>query len=170
MRLESAFFQRDVLAVAPELVGKLLCCNGRTLRITETEAYRGEEDTACHASRGRTRRTEPLYGPGGTIYVYLCYGVHELFNVVTGEEGQPQAVLIRACEGYPGPGKLTKPLGIDRRYNGLNITKTPDLYIAPGGPMGAIRTAPRVGIGYASKEDQEKLWRFILDDLQEKSL
>ena len=161
-RLDANFFRRDVLTVAPELVGKLLCCGNKVLRITETEAYRGQEDTACHASRGRTRRTEPLYHVGGTIYVYLCYGMHELFNLVTGEEGQPQAVLIRACEGYAGPGKLTKALGIDRRYNGRDITRTPDLLVMSDGWAGELRATPRVGIGYAAKEDQEKPWRFIL--------
>ncbi|MCL2695754.1 MAG: DNA-3-methyladenine glycosylase [Clostridiales bacterium] len=163
VRLDQAFFKRDVLEVAPDLVGKLLCCGGKVLRITETEAYRGEEDTACHASRGRTARTETLYQRGGTIYVYLCYGIHELFNVVTGEAGQPQAVLIRACEGQTGPGKLTKALGINRRYNGLDITQTPDLCLASDGWTGQIRAATRVGIDYAAKEDREKLWRFILN-------
>ena len=110
MILEKSFFERDVLEVAPELVGKILVTNidgvERRLMITETEAYRGEEDTACHASKGRTNRTDVLYREAGTIYVYLCYGMHWLINIVTGEKDEPQAVLIRACEGnFNGPGK-----------------------------------------------------------------
>ena len=96
------FFRRDVLCVAPDLVGRILVRrlpDGTLLRarITETEAYRGEQDTACHASRGRTQRTEVLYHDGGTIYVYLCYGMHWMLNIVTGHADEPQAVLIRAC-------------------------------------------------------------------------
>ena len=100
-RLERDFFSRDVLEVAPDLVGKLVAHRVGDeilrLRISETEAYRGEEDTACHAHRGRTKRTDILYRQPGTIYLYLCYGIHWLLNLVTGEEEQPQAVLVRAC-------------------------------------------------------------------------
>ena len=110
-RLGQDFFARDCLEVAPAMVGKLLFCASadgpRCLRITETEAYRGTEDTACHASRGKTQRNKLLWYAPGTVYVYLCYGIHWMLNAITGEEGQPQGVLIRACEGYPGPGRLT---------------------------------------------------------------
>jgi len=121
--LDEDFFHRDVLDVAPDLVGKLIVRTFEdgseiSLRVTEAEAYRGEEDTACHASKGKTERTKILYGKAGTIYVYLCYGMHWLMNAVTGEEGQPQAVLFRACEVYNGPAKLTKKLGIDKSFNG----------------------------------------------------
>ena len=117
MRLGREFFERDALVVAPELLGKALVTvtpegAERRLVITETEAYRGEEDTACHAHRGRTKRTEMLYRGGGAVYVYLCYGIHWLMNVITGPEDFPQGVLIRACEGYPGPGRLTKALEV----------------------------------------------------------
>ena len=121
------FFRRDVLCVAPELVGRILVRrlpDGTLLRarITETEAYRGEQDTACHASRGRTRRTEVLYHDGGTIYVYLCYGMHWMLNIVTGHADEPQAVLIRACaDGANGPGKLTRRLQIDKAFNDGDI-------------------------------------------------
>ena len=108
MRLGSGFFSRDALDVAPELLGKALVRSypdgsERRLLITETEVYRGEEDTACHAHRGRTKRTEMLYRPGGAVYVYLCYGIHWLLNVITGPEDFPQGVLIRACLGFEGP-------------------------------------------------------------------
>ena len=92
------FFKRDGLTVAPELVGKLIIRQHGdgiiTLRITETECYLGENDTACHASKGRTPRTEMLYKSGGTIYVYLCYGIHCLMNIITGEAEQPQGVVV----------------------------------------------------------------------------
>ena len=97
-KLGEEFFHRDCLEVAPDLVGKVIVSriNGEEVRvrISETEAYRGEEDTACHAHKGRTPRTEVLYGKSGTVYVYLCYGMHWLMNVITGEEGQPQGVLL----------------------------------------------------------------------------
>jgi DNA-3-methyladenine glycosylase len=126
MILDKSFFTRDVLQVAPDLVGKILVRrmpDGTIyqLRITETEAYRGEEDTACHAHHGRTKRSEILYREGGTIYVYLCYGIHWLANIVTGPEDFPQAALIRACEGAEGPGKLTKALFIDGNFNAADI-------------------------------------------------
>ena len=111
-RLDYAFFHRHALEVAPDLVGKLLVHNDIALRISETEAYCGESDTACHAHKGRTKRTEVLYADAGTVYVYLCYGMHWLMNVITGEENDPQGVLIRACVEADGPGKLTKKLGI----------------------------------------------------------
>ena len=106
--LTEDFFNRDVLEVAPELVGKIIVRrldDGTVLRerISETEAYRGLEDKACHASKGRTKRTEILYGESGVIYVYLCYGIHWLMNIITGEREQPQGVLIRCGEIHNGP-------------------------------------------------------------------
>ncbi len=165
-RLEESFYHRPCLAVAQDLVGKLLV--HRTpegeiaLRITETEAYCGESDTACHAHKGRTSRTRVLYGSAGTTYVYLCYGIHWLFNVVTGEVEQPEAVLIRACAGAPGPGRLTKRLQITGEDNEKSLLWDPTLWIADDGFRCAIVPAKRVGIAYASQEDQDRLWRFIL--------
>ncbi len=164
MKLSEEFFARDCLAVAPDLVGKWLVHekNGEQLRlrITETEAYRGEEDTACHAHKGRTPRTEMLYRKSGTIYIYLCYGIHWLFNVVTGETDHPQAVLVRACETKEGPAKLTKFLGIDKTQNGENIAENEVLWIEDDGKRYEIVSDQRVGIGYASEEDQNRQWRF----------
>lgn len=159
-RLGYAFFHRPCLVVAEELVGKLLVHNGTALRISETEAYCGEADTACHAHKGRTKRTEVMYGEAGTAYVYLCYGIHWLLNVVTGEKDQPEAVLIRACVEAPGPGRLTKKLGITGAWNGKSITDTGELWIGDDGFSCEIATDRRVGIGYASEEDQARLWRF----------
>lgn len=163
--LGEKFFHRSVLEVAPDLVGKLIVRalddgSEVTLRITETEAYCGEEDTACHASKGRTERTEVLYAKAGTIYVYLCYGVHWLMNVVTGEEGQPEAVLFRACETYDGPGKLTKKLGIDKSFNRESFCGDPRIRIEDDGYRPEIEKLPRVGIDYATPEYRDMLWRF----------
>lgn len=165
MRLGREFFLRDALEVAPELVGKTLVSNlpgaqERRLVITETEVYRGVEDSACHAHRGRTKRTEMLYRPGGAVYVYLCYGIHWLLNVITGPEDFPQGVLIRACEGFEGPGKLTKHLGITGAQNGIDICSSPLLRIEDEGRMVNITTDKRVGIAYAEEADRERLWRF----------
>jgi len=146
--------------VAKDLVGKLIVHENTCLRISETEVYWGENDTACHASRGRTKRTEVLYAEAGTIYVYLCYGMHWLLNIITGDKDDPQGVLIRACVEAPGPGKLTKMLGITGEYNRLSILETEDLYIADDGFRCEILPDKRVGIGYASQEDQNRLWRF----------
>lgn len=166
MKLTYDFFHRDALIVAKELVGKLLVCKNsqgeiNKLRVTETEAYCGEDDTACHAHKGRTKRTEVLYMQAGTVYVYLCYGMHWLLNVVTGEENQPQAVLIRACEGSAdGPGKLTKALGINGEFNRLSFCSD-NIWIEDDGYKCKIAKDKRVGIAYASEKDQNHLWRFI---------
>jgi len=159
-RLQKDFFHRPCLTVARDLVGKVLVCGDVRLRISETEAYCGEADTACHAHKGRTKRTEVMYMEAGTVYVYLCYGIHWLLNIVTGEEEQPEAVLIRACVEADGPGKLTKKLGITGEHNRQNICTAPDLWIEDDGFVCQVTTHKRVGIGYASQEDQDRLWRF----------
>ncbi len=163
-RLGEDFFRRPCLEVARDLVGKVLVHNGQTLRISETEGYCGEADTACHAHKGRTRRTEVMYREAGTIYIYLCYGMHWLLNIVTGEAEQPEAVLIRACTEAPGPGRLTKKLGITGERNADSVLTSPALWIGDDGFRCEITTDKRVGIGYASQEDQDKLWRFKMKD------
>lgn len=166
LTLGKNFFHRDCLDVAPDLVGKLIVRtmddgSETILRINETEAYRGEEDTACHASKGRTPRTELLYRESGVIYVYLCYGIHWLMNVITGEKDQPQGVLFRSCEAYNGPAKLTKALKIDKSFNGESFIGNPRIKICDDGARPHIITAPRVGIDYASPEYRAVEWRFI---------
>ena len=165
-RLTQSFYRLPVLEAAPLLLGKLLCRNigGRVtkLRITETEAYRGEEDTACHARHGRTQRTAPLYAPGGIAYVYLCYGVHSLLNVVTGEGGFPEAALIRGVEGYDGPGKLTKFLSIDRSLNGENLITSNKLWLEDDGHAPEYTAKPRIGIDYACDKYRNIEWRFVI--------
>ena len=158
--LHRAFFLQDALHVAPRLLGCRLVVGDKELIITETEAYMGESDTACHAHHGRTKRAEMLYRQGGHVYVYLCYGIHSLLNIITGAEDDPQGVLIRCCDGANGPGKLTRSLGIDLSFNGLDILTANNIGLWKG-PESAFDTAPRVGIGYASKEDQKRPWRFI---------
>ena len=159
MRLDYDFYHRPCLEVARDLVGKVLVCADKRLRISETEAYVGESDTACHAHKGKTKRTEVMYMQAGTIYFYLCYGVHWLLNIVTGEENEPEAVLIRACVDANGPGKLTKALGITGKLNRGNICGA-ELYIIDDGFTCDITTDKRVGIAYAAPEDQDRLWRF----------
>ncbi len=172
MRLGKDFFNRDCLEVAPDLVGKVIVRkqeNGEEIRvrITETEAYRGTEDKACHASKGRTPRTDILYRESGLIYVYLCYGIHWLMNVITGEPEQPQGVLFRAGENYCGPARLTKKLGVDKSFNGRSFTEDDEIWIEDDGKKFPIRTDRRVGIDYAGEEWASKPWRFILDENQE---
>lgn len=161
-RLNYDFYHRPCLEVARDLVGKVLVVNGNRLRISETEAYCGESDTACHAHKGRTQRTEVLYAQAGTVYVYLCYGIHWLLNIVTGEKEQPEAVLIRACLEAPGPGRLTKALGITGRFNRDSVVDSAELWIEDDGFSCQVVTDKRVGIGYASQEDQDRPWRFKL--------
>ena len=164
-RLEKTFFNRPCLTVARELVGKILVRETPDgtirLRITETEAYCGESDTACHAHKGKTKRTEVLYASAGTVYVYLCYGMHWMLNLVTGEAGDPQAVLIRGVEHANGPGRLTKALAINGTLNwGSVLTPGTPLWVEDDGYRCGILEGKRIGIGYASREDQDRLWRF----------
>ena len=164
-KLTKEFFARPCVTVARELVGKVLVRETDRgpvrLRISETEVYCGEEDTACHAHKGRTGRTEVMYGEAGQLYIYLCYGIHWLMNIVTGEVGQPEAVLIRACVDAAGPGKLTKTLQITGELNRSSVFGD-DLWVEDDGFTCQITTGKRVGIGYATQEDQDRPWRFIM--------
>lgn len=160
--------QPDTVAIARSLLGKLLVTrvDERRLarRITEVEAYHGPEDLACHASKGRTNRTEVMFAPGGVWYVYFIYGMHEMLNLVTGPKDHPAAVLIRGVEGLPGPGRLTRALRIDRRFNGLSLARRTGLWIEDDDfvpdPL-EVRTTPRIGIDYAGPEWTRKPWRFV---------
>jgi DNA-3-methyladenine glycosylase len=172
-RVDQPFFMQDVLTLAPALLGMKLVCLDKTGNpsyhiITETEAYKGEEDLACHASKGRTTRTEMMYHGGGILYVYLIYGIHWMLNIVTGKEGDPQAVLIRAVEGISGPGRVTKALGIDRSYNAENLSTSPRIWIerrlSSAGTHVQYTSTPRIGIDYAGPFWKLKPWRFLLDE------
>jgi len=165
-RLSPYFFLRDVLEVAPALLGKLLVRqfdDGRVERypITEVEAYRGVEDRACHASKGRTPRTEVMFQHGGTIYVYLIYGQYWLLNLVTGHEGDASAVLIRDIEGFSGPGRVGRELQLDRSFYGESLIDSTRIWLEDAEPVTEFKTSKRIGIEY-SGEWADKLWRFQL--------
>lgn len=164
-RLRASEYGRNAVDMAKFLLGTILCRrldDGTVLRarIVETEAYFGEEDTACHAHRGRTPRTDVMYAPGGFAYVYLCYGMHAMLNVVTGPVGHPEAVLVRGVEGAVGPGRLTKALRVTCALNRENLVESERLWIESDGAPPRFDASPRIGIGYASKRDRERKWRF----------
>ena len=171
MVLTRDYFLNNAVELAPDLIGKLLCrcVDGEILRlrITETECYFGEEDTACHAHKGRTPRTEVMYREGGRAYVYLCYGMHNLLNLTTGAEGHPEAVLIRGVEGVSGPGRVTKRMEIDRSFNNCLLIPERQLWVEDDGIRLPYLATPRIGIGYASTEDQARLWRFVAERKEE---
>ncbi|MHB0923758.1 MAG: DNA-3-methyladenine glycosylase [Bellilinea sp.] len=184
--LTSDWFSRDVIVVARELLGMhlLRVIDGQTIRnrITETEAYRGEEDLACHARAGKTRRTAVMYGPPGHAYIYFTYGMHWCLNVVCMPENFPAAVLIRALEpldglmsiasrrtGRPrsewtnGPAKLTRALGIDKNLNGVDLTTPRSLLWIERGevvPEDQVICGPRVGINNVPEPWRSLPWRF----------
>jgi DNA-3-methyladenine glycosylase len=170
--IQAKVFQHEnTVALARGLLGQVLVrrhADGRETRhvITETEAYCGESDLACHARSGRTARTAVLYEPGGVWYVYLCYGIHEMLNLVTGPAGAPAAVLIRGLADASGPGRLTKALEIGRALNGAAVSPASGLWIEDGGvrvPAKRIQATPRVGVDFAGPEWAAKPWRFVLD-------
>lgn len=167
IRIDQNFFTRDVLEVAPDLPGKYLTVKNplqiMTLLITEVEAYRGEEDKACHASKGRTNRTEIMYHTGGHIYAYLIYGMYWMLNIVTGSENNPQAVLIRGVEGFIGPGKLTRHLHIDGSFYGENVCSSERIWISDNGFKYPLKVSPRIGIDYAGEPWTKMPWRYEID-------
>ncbi|MFA8436501.1 MAG: DNA-3-methyladenine glycosylase [Marinifilaceae bacterium] len=167
MRLDKAFFQRDVLVVAPELLGKILVRrmeSGELLRfrICEVEAYRGQEDKACHASKGRTQRTKVMFQEGGFVYVYLIYGMYWLLNFVTGREGEAQAVLIRGVEGINGPGRLGKILNLDNTFYGEDLMDSNRLWVEGDDRKFKYTSSPRIGITTAGEYWKNRPWRFVL--------
>jgi DNA-3-methyladenine glycosylase len=161
MRVPRSFHARDTRVVARELLGKVLIVGGppgRRARIVETEAYHGFDDTASHAFGGPTRRSAIMFGPPGFAYVYLVYGVWSCLNVVTGPEGFPSAVLLRAAQllGEPdartasGPGKLCRALAIDRSWNGEDLVHGTRLWLEDDGHVAQhVRTGRRIGVDYA---------------------
>lgn len=188
--LPKSFYENpDVVEVSRNLLGKVICTTINSVftagYITETEAYCGRNDKACHANNGlRTERTEVMYGEPGHAYIYLCYGIHHLLNVVTNREGLADAVLIRAIRPLDGieimkerrgtsklnivsdgPGKLTQALGVTRDLN-KTVLSEPPLWIEDRGisiKIKEIHSSPRIGIDYAG-EDANKPWRFLLNE------
>lgn len=157
--LEREFFAREADIVANDLLGHTLVVVSEGLerrgRIVETEAYLGEQDLAAHASKGRTKRTEVMFGPAGVVYVYLIYGMYNMFNIVAHKENSAHAVLIRAVEPLQnielktdGPGKLCKAMHITKKHNGLEL-KGPDVWLERGTPPQKITVTARIGIDYA---------------------
>lgn len=168
--LPEDFFNRDTRTVARELLGKYLVhrYQGKeiALMITETEAYVGVHDKASHAYKGRTKRTEVMFGPAGRWYIYLIYGMHWMLNIVTKHEGYPAAVLIRGARGCGGPGKLTKTLYISKKYHEKRASKKTGLWIEDRGtiiPRQCIIRAPRIGVAYA-EEWKDKPYRYLISD------
>ena len=195
--LAPSWFARPTCVVAADLIGKILCrqltdSDGKEkilrMRISETEAYIGEDDAACHAHAGtRTPRTEIMYSQGGVFYVYLTYGIHHMLNLVSGPLESPEAVLIRAgfltedseplveeqllvaskqlkhMKRLAGPGKLTKILQIDRALYGKPITPTSKVWVEDDGCQPPLSLRPRIGIDYAG-EAKDWLLRYIWTD------
>jgi DNA-3-methyladenine glycosylase len=161
-KLGSRFYRRPAIELARDLIGKVLVrqFSGRTLRarIVETEAYVGAHDLACHAAKGRTRRTEVMFGPGGHAYVYFIYGMHDMFNIVASVEDDAQAVLLRAAEpmdgwkiNLSGPARLARGMQITRKLNGIDLTGDELFVTRNGRGKTRIVSGPRVGVDYAGE-------------------
>ncbi|MGC9341986.1 MAG: DNA-3-methyladenine glycosylase [Bacteroidales bacterium] len=164
-RIGRDFYLQDVLKVAPALIGKKLVLLKDGIPdyyyINETEAYRGNDDLACHASKGMTPRTEVMFREGGILYMYLIYGMYWMMNIVTSIENDPQAVLIRGLDRISGPGRLTKNLGLDRSFNGESLITSERIWLEEGYNSPKIITTPRIGIDYAGEPWVSKKWRFV---------
>jgi DNA-3-methyladenine glycosylase len=161
---------KKTVVLARWLLGKVLVRAGRggetAMLITEVEAYDGPRDLASHARHGRTSRNAAMFAPGGRWYVYLCYGVHEMLNLVTGPRDYPAAILIRGVAGASGPGRVTRALGIGWKLNDTAATRASGLWIEDRGVRVARRlmqATPRIGVDYAGPVWAAKKWRFIFD-------
>ncbi len=166
-RLKRNFFEQDVLEVAPSLLGKKIVRafpGNITERyiISEVEAYKGEEDKACHVSKGKTNRTSVMYEQGGLVYVYLIYGMYWMLNFVTGKKDYPQAVLIRGLISCNGPGRLTRLMKIDKGFYGEDLCDSSRIWVENVDDEVEILTGKRIGVDYAGEYWKNKPWRFIL--------
>lgn len=180
--LPKKFYARDVVEVALDLLGREVRRDDVVLRITEVEAY-DQFDSACHAFGGITRRNAPLWGPAGRAYVYLCYGLHNMLNVVADEPGRAAAVLIRSCEpvrGHDviatrrggksgpvtltGPGKVGQALALDTSWSDHALYRSGGLTLRAGAVPTGVLVGPRVGIDYATAQDRARPWRFAVAD------
>ena len=168
-KISRDFYIRDVLEVVPDLLGKdivLRLDDGTLIRqqITDVEAYRGEDDKACHASKGKTRRTSVMFEEGGRLYVYLIYGMYWMMNIVTGTKDNPQAALIRGVTYVSGPGRLTKSLKIDGSFNGEDLTTSDRIWLEDKGLKPSFKTGPRIGIDYAGDYWKSVPWRYYIPE------
>nr|WP_253307781.1 DNA-3-methyladenine glycosylase [Rickettsia endosymbiont of Ceutorhynchus assimilis] len=161
------FFARDTNIVSQELLGKLLYFQGKKAIITETESYIGQDDPACHAARGRTKRTDIMFGLPGFSYVYLIYGMYYCLNFVTEIEGFPAAVLIRGVhvispenQYLNGPGKLCRYLGINISHNKCDIINNNEFFVSDIGLKTSFSITPRIGI----TKGIDKLWRYVVKE------
>ncbi len=166
-RLPNKFFQRDVLEVIPGLLGKILVRrfpdgSEKRYAITEVEAYRGSVDLACHAAKGRTARTEVMFGEGGHVYVYFIYGMYWMLNFVTSAVNDPQAILIRGVEGFSGPGRVGRELQLDKSFYGESLEVSARLWVENAPPVKNYRTSPRIGVKYAGEKWAGKPWRYFI--------
>jgi len=190
LRLDRDFFQRDTVLVARELLGMQFVCIDQGDRlagiVTETEAYRGEDDLACHARAGLTARTAVMYGPPGHVYTYFSYGMHWLINIVTEIEGYPGAVLIRGLaptrglkkisqrrkarprsEWTNGPAKVCQAFGIDKTHNGMDICTTDSsIFVEKRPPISdsSVTYGPRVGLNNVPEPWKSMPWRFQINN------
>lgn len=169
--LKPAFFDRPADLVAADLVGHVLVRRTATGqlrgRVTEVEAYVGPHDLACHAAKGRTKRTEVMFGPAGHIYMYFVYGMHWMLNIVTGPAGYPAAVLIRGLDVVSGPARLTRAFELDGTLYGRIAQPESGLWFEDGGRAarrGGVITTPRIGIAYAGEEWASAPLRFLWRD------
>lgn len=179
--LPQAFYRRDALAVARDLLGKLLVRGEVVLRITEVEAYRWPGDTASHCRMGRTPRNEPMWGPPGHAYVYLCYGLHRMLNVVTNEEGEGAAVLVRSAEPIEGhavitqrrglitgpallngPGKLGSALDLSTSHSGTPLFGGGAVSLLDAPSVDHVLSGPRIGIDFATARDRRAPYRLAV--------
>ncbi len=167
--LGPSFFDRRADSVARELLGCWLIVQRADQyqekhRIFEAEAYLGPQDLACHGRMGPTLRNRTMFGPAGHWYVYLCYGMHWMLNVVTGREGLPAAVLLRGVGESEGPGRLTKMLGVTKQYDGKRLEPISGLWIERGDGVSRrqVRRTPRIGVGYA-KQWADKPLRYLVN-------
>jgi DNA-3-methyladenine glycosylase len=180
--LPRSFYERDVVELARDLVGRELRRGPVRMRITEVEAY-GPQDSASHARFGPTERTQTMFGEGGRLYVYLCYGIHQMVNIVAHEEGTAAAILVRSCEPVrgletirarrggkqgpvllTGPGKIGQALALDTTWSGHALHRRGGVTLHAGEPPSRLLAGPRVGIDYAAPRDRGRAWRFAMPD------
>jgi DNA-3-methyladenine glycosylase len=165
--LPLAFFHRPAAAVARDLIGKTIvrssALSTASFAITETEAYEGEHDLACHSAKGRTKRTEVMFGHAGRFYIYRIYGLHWMLNIVTGEVNEAAAVLVRGIDGISGPGRVAASLNVDASFGGLEAVPASGLWFEEPPNLKRLRVlrTPRIGVDYAGPKWAGKKLRFV---------